>query len=167
MRRNISCHISKQKSHSHQWLQCSSMSWLALWALRKEKNTCDLPAIRLQPLLAVSSKKAQDVKTQDTGSRQLKCIWRSDFIEFRLLHLPIQRKPLNSLTSAIWLSLINNDPLDVWTTCSLLQSFCKTWIPPCLLRTFLLGLLEMIPPGPEALKFPTEIKRNFKVETIS
>ena len=38
---------------------------------------------------------------------------------------------------------------------------------PCLLRTFLSGTLEMIPHGPEALKFPTEIKHNFKVETIS
>ena len=34
---------------------------------------------------------------------------RNDFSKPRLLHLPIQRKVLNSLTWDIWLSLINNN----------------------------------------------------------
>ena len=36
---------------------------------------------------------------------------RNDFSKPRLLHLPIQRKVLNSLTWDIWLSLINNNLL--------------------------------------------------------
>ena len=37
---NIACRISKQGCHSYRWLQPSNMSWWALRALRKEKNTC-------------------------------------------------------------------------------------------------------------------------------
>ena len=38
------------------------------------KNTCHLAPIRLQPLAMVSPKETQDVKTQDTGPRQLRCL---------------------------------------------------------------------------------------------
>ena len=37
-------------------------------------NTCPLAAIRLQPLPTVSSDETQDVKTQDVGPRELKCL---------------------------------------------------------------------------------------------
>jgi len=43
---------------------------------REENNTCDPTAIRLQPLSIVSPRGVQDVKTQDSGSRQLRCIWK-------------------------------------------------------------------------------------------
>ena len=39
---------------------------------------------------------------------------RNDFCESRLLHLPIHRKVLNSLTWNIWFSLINSHPLMFW-----------------------------------------------------
>ena len=69
----ISHHISKQGCHSHhQQLQPSNKSWWTLRAFRKEKNTCDLTAIRLQPLPMVNPKGAQDVKKmQYTGPRYL------------------------------------------------------------------------------------------------
>ena len=38
------------------------------------KNTCHLAAIRLQPLPVVHPEETQDVKMQDTGPRQLRCI---------------------------------------------------------------------------------------------
>ena len=60
---NISCHISKQRCHSHQQLQPSSVSRWTLREHRKETNS--LTAIRLQPLPTKSPKEAQDVK--DTG----------------------------------------------------------------------------------------------------
>ena len=77
---------------------------------------------------------------------------RSDFREPRLLHLPIQRNALNSLTWDIWLSLIHNDLL----TCRLPALSGKTSIQPgpshCLLRAILLGLVQFLPPGLEVLK---------------
>ena len=47
---------------------------------------------------------------------------RNDFSEPRLLHLPIQRKVLNSLTWDIWFSLIHKNTFVVQTTCPLLQA---------------------------------------------
>ena len=37
------------------------------------KNTFHLPAIRLQPLPTLSPEETQDMKTQDTGPRYLRC----------------------------------------------------------------------------------------------
>ena len=39
---------------------------------------------------------------------------RNDFSEPRLLHLPIHRKALNSLTWDVWLSLLNSNLLLFW-----------------------------------------------------
>ena len=41
---------------------------------QKGKNTCHPAAIKLQSPLTVSSEETQDVKTQDTGPRELRCI---------------------------------------------------------------------------------------------
>ena len=38
------------------------------------KNICYLAAIRLQPLPTVNPEKSQDMKTEDIGPRQLRCI---------------------------------------------------------------------------------------------
>ena len=95
--------------HSHQRLQPPlKESWWALRELRKGKNTCHPAALRLQPLPAVSPAETQDVKIQDTGPRELRCLSKEGFNEPRLLHLPIHRKVLNSLTWDIWFSLINS-----------------------------------------------------------
>ena len=86
--------------HSHQWLRPSNVSWWALRKLRAENNTCHLAANSLQPLPMVSAKETMGVKIQAPDS------WgayqRDDFSEPRLLHLPIHRKALNSLTWDIW-----------------------------------------------------------------
>ena len=55
---------------------------------------------------------------------------RNDFSEPRLLHLPIHRKVLNSLTWGIWSSLTHKNTSDVQTTCPLLQNFCITLTSP-------------------------------------
>ena len=54
---------------------------------------------------------------------------RNDFSEPRLLHLPIHRKVLNSLTQDTCFPLINNNFFNVQTTRSLLKNFYITWLP--------------------------------------
>ena len=72
--------ISRNKGcHSHQRLQPSKVSRWALRKLRAEKNTCHPAAIRLQPLPAMSPEETRDVKTQDTGPRELRCISKEWF----------------------------------------------------------------------------------------
>ena len=47
---------------------------------------------------------------------------RNYFSEPKLLHFPIHRKTLNSLTWDIWFSLIHKNTFEVKTTCALLHS---------------------------------------------
>ena len=47
-----------------------------------------------------------------------------------LLHLPVHRKPLNSLTWDVWFSLFNNNLLTFPITCSLLQKLLYVLVPP-------------------------------------
>ena len=62
-----------QRSPSKQW---------ALREFRKEKNPCYLTVTRLQPLPV-------DVKMQDAGPQQLRCMWRERFQgPTSCLHLP-------------------------------------------------------------------------------
>ena len=80
---------------------------------------------------------------------------RNDFSEPRLLHLPIHRKVLNSLTWDIWFSLIHKK----YFWCSDYLSFVAnyiTWLLPCLLKTVLSGLLEMLSLRFEVLKIMTK-----------
>ena len=84
-------------------LQCELLS---PEGTQEGNNTFHLAAIRLQPLPRVSPEEIQDVTIQDTGPRKLRSYQRNEFSEPRLLHLPIHRKALNSLTWDIWFSLI-------------------------------------------------------------
>ena len=71
---------------------------------------------------------------------------RNDFSEPRLLHLPIHRKVLSSLTRDIWFSLVNNTLLRF----RLPALCCKTSIylaPLTSLEQFSQGLLEMLSAG--------------------
>ena len=72
------------RCHSHQWLQPSKG---------------DL----------VSPEGTQDVKTQILAPDSWAAYQRNDFSEPRLLHLPIHRKVINSLTWDIQFSLINSN----------------------------------------------------------
>ena len=114
------------------------VSWWALRELRK-KEYCHLEAIRLQPLPMVSPEKTQGVKTQDAGPSGWGVYQRNGFSEPRLLHLPIHRKVLNSLTWLTWLSLINSNFLMSWTTCPLPQNSYISELPPYLLGAVLSG----------------------------
>ena len=112
---------------------CSQVSWWALRELRKGR----IPAI-WQPsdcshsprwaLRKLRMWKHRILAPDSWGTYQ-----RKDFSEPRLLHLPIHRKVLNSLTWDIWFSLINNNLLMFRTTCPLLQNSYITWLPPCFL----------------------------------
>ena len=98
-------------------MQPSGVSWWALWEFRKEKNTCDLTAIKRAGLLWTGN-----VKTQELAPDSWDTYERDDFSEPRCLHLPIHRK-LNSLTWAIQFSFVNNH---LW---------CSDYLAP-LLQTF-------------------------------
>ena len=58
---------------------------------------------------------------------------RNDFNELRLLHLPILRKELNSLTSDVWFSLINNHLLLFQLPGFCCKNSSISWLLPYLL----------------------------------
>ena len=105
-----------------------NVDFWALRALRKENNTCNLAAIRLQPLCTVSSKEFRMWKCKLLAPDSGDAYERNDFNKPRLLHPPIHRKELNSLTWSIWFSLIHKNTFDVETTCPLFRNFCITWL---------------------------------------
>ena len=121
---SVSCHINKWGGHSHQWFQPPKAT--------RENNTCQPEATGLQPLPKVSSEGKCRMLAQDSWD----ACERNDFSEPRLLHLPIHRKVLNSLTwdwiisnqfiSKLrflnWFSLIHKDTFDIRTICPLLQT---------------------------------------------
>ena len=103
--------VSKQKCHSHQQMQPSTVRWWALRALRKEKNSYNLAAIRRQTFLKVSPKGIQNVKNTGYWPWVTEIYMKEMTSVTWLLHLPIHRKTLNSSTWDIWFSLINNNLL--------------------------------------------------------
>ena len=77
MRNGILPAISVNKGcHSHQRLQPPAKGELVIPEGSQEgkNNACHLAAIRLQALAMVSPEETQDMKTQDTGPRWLRCI---------------------------------------------------------------------------------------------
>ena len=87
---------------------CSPLMWASEPSGNSggKKNPCQLAAIRLQPLSVVSS---EESKSRMWNHRTLApASWgvyeRNDFSGPRLLHLPVRRKALNSLTWVIWFS---------------------------------------------------------------
>ena len=85
-------------------------------------------------------------RKQETGPDSWDAYERNDVSESRLLHFPIHRKVLHSLTWDIWFSFINNSLLMF----RLPALCCKTSpLPgssPHCLRAVSSGLLEMLPP---------------------
>ena len=67
---------------------------------------------------------------------------RSDFSDPWLLHLPIHRKALNSLTWDIWFPSIHKNTFDAQATCRLLHISKEPDSSRCLLRAVHSGLLE-------------------------
>ena len=107
---NISCHISKQRmSQSSAIAATMEGELVSPEGTQEGRNTCNLAAIRLQPLPPHPGE-AQDVKTHLIPD-SWDAYQRNDFSMPRLLYLPIHRKALNSLTRDTWFSLINNNLL--------------------------------------------------------
>ena len=126
-----SCHTSKQGCVTVMSnFDPPNVNFWALRGIRKQNNTCDLAAMRLQPLPTVSIRELRMWNTQDTGPRELRGIWRKDLSEPRLLRLPAHRTVLRSLTWGIWLSLIQKNAFNIQTTCPLLEDFYVTWLSP-------------------------------------
>ena len=105
---NIACHSSKQRMSQSSAIAALLRELVSPEGTQEGKNTCHLAAIRLQPLPMVTPEETLDMKTQDTGPRQLSAYQRNDFSEPRPLHSSHIRKALNSLTCTFWFSLINN-----------------------------------------------------------
>ena len=81
---------------------------------------------------------------------------RNDSSEPRLLHLPIHRKVLNSLTWDFWFSLINSNLLMFWPPGLCCKTSCTSWLlcyflgaaPQSCLRGCVLGLSpQFCPPN--------------------
>ena len=81
------------------------------WGNSRRKEYLLLTAIKLQSFPTKSPEEAQMWKTENTAPDSWGAYQRNDFSEPRLLHLPIHRKALNSLTWDIWFSLINHNLL--------------------------------------------------------
>jgi len=107
MRNKILLGLSINKGcHSHQGLQPPAGGAGEPWGeLRKE--TCHFSSHQTAATPKVSPKEIQDVKTLVTSPRYLRCISKEWFRWAQTLHLPIQRKVLNSLTWAIQFSFIS------------------------------------------------------------
>ena len=100
---SISYHVNKQGCHSHQWSQPAR-------ANRKENNTCNL-VLQTIPSGCSHSLWWRLRKNRILAPDSWDAYERKDFSETRVLHLPIHRKVLNSLTWDIWFSLITNNLL--------------------------------------------------------
>ena len=115
---------------------------------------------------------------QDTGPRYLRWISKHDFNESRLLHLPIQRKALNSLTWDVSFSLISSHLLMSWDYLGFCFVFCfrgcflvwflflckttgsyRFWLFPYLSRTIPQSYLRGCLPG-SSPQYVCQIKHN-------
>ena len=153
---NISCYISKQECHSHQWFWPSKYEFLSSKGTQEGEEFCYLTAIRLQPLPMVSPRDFRMWKQRRTMAPES---WdaqeRNDFSESRLLRLPIHRNALNSLTWDIWFSLT----IIFW--CSNYLPFVAQLLfnlapPPNFLGAVISRALEMLSSGLGVLKIPTK-----------
>ena len=120
---NISCHISEQGCHNHQWLELSNVIWSA-WGNsgRKRISAIGQPSDCSHSLGWTLRKLRLLQKHRILAPDRWSAYQRNDFSEPRFLHLPIHRKALNSLTWDILFSLIKNNLLMF----RLPASCCKT-----------------------------------------
>ena len=94
-----------------------NVNFRALRATRKEKDTWDPAATKLQPLPMVNTEENRTILAPDSW----RAAERDDFSEPRHLHLPTHREALNSLIWDTWFSLIHKNIFDIQTICPLLQ----------------------------------------------
>ena len=151
---NISCHISKHGYHSHHQLQPSNVSW-ALRELGKEKNTCHLAAIKMQPLSAVSPKEVQEVKNRQYWP-QIAEVHIKGMVSVQTLASSHTQKGLNSLSRYIWFSFISNNILTFRPPALYCETLHKPGFSSHLLRVALSRSLHTLSPKLEVLKILTE-----------
>ena len=154
---HISCHVSKQGCHSHQWF---SLAWSSkLWGhpgRRGILTTQEPSGCRHSQQWAQRNSGCE--KTQDAGPRQLRCIRKQRFSELRLLHLPILSKALNSLAWNLRFSLIHKMLL-MFRLPALCCKFLYNVTSPHHSQhswSSSLSVIEMLSPRLEVLKIPTE-----------
>ena len=147
MKKKYCCHISKQRM-----LQPSSHHITAAQTVSPE-GTQDgnrMPAIKPSATAApqrctlqgLRMRKHRTVAPDSWGADQ-----RNDFNEPRLLHLPIRRKALNSLTGDVWFSLINSNLLMFWLPGVCWKNSYVSSLPPYLLGAALQSYLRCCVPG--------------------
>ena len=95
----------------------------------------------------------------DWGGLAAAAYQRKDFSEPRLLHLPIHRKALNSLTWDIWFSLISNNLLTIRLPSLCCPNFYIFWLLPSPPQSSFLRA-KMLSPRLEGPKNDSWIKHN-------
>ena len=96
---------------------------------------------------------------QGTGFQEQRCISKQWFQWAQTLHPPKHRKALDSLTSDVWFSLINNNLLMFWLPDVFLQNSYISWLPaptPHLLLNSFSALSKMLCLRLEILRISTE-----------
>ena len=142
-------------------------------AISGNRGCCRHQAITLQPPWVVSPEGTQDgnrmpaIKQSVTAATPKHAPWgglrmrkhrilapeswgayqRNDFSEPRLLHLPIHRKALNSLTWDVWFSLINSNLLMFWPLGLCCKNSHIPWLLPSLFRSVPQSYLRGCLPG--------------------
>lgn len=110
-------------------------------SVNKDVVTCDLQTTghcscpRLCTLRGFKCKKKKVLALDSYSTYQ-----KNDFSKFRLLHLPIHRKVLNSLTLKVYFFFNYLQSFDIWTTRILLQYSHLFWSSLIYLRALLPGL---------------------------
>ena len=150
--KHATCHISKQRM-----LQPSSHHIIATPTASPEGNqdgnrmpdikppdTAAAPSPRVH-LRGLRMRRHRTLAPDSWGTYQ-----RNDFSEPRLLHLPIHRKALSSLTWDVWFPLINSHLLMSRLPGFCCKNSCMFWLllP---LRSRPSEILERLPPGLEVL----------------
>ena len=125
-----------------------------LWPSSHQSLPNTLPFARLSAT-AATPQTVHPEGTQDEKNRTLALdSWganqRNDFSEPRLLHLPIHRKALDSLTWDVWFSLINSNLLMFQLPGFFLQKLLCVLAPPLPLQSSPFERSERLPPGLES-----------------
>ena len=133
--KNVACHIRKQKM-----LQPSS-HYITTTPMVNPEGTQDrnrMPTIKPSTtastpqqctLRRLKMRKQRILAPDSWGAYQ-----RNDFIEPRILNLPIHRKALNSLTWDVWFSLINSNLLKFQVPGLCCKDSYMPWLLPYIFR---------------------------------
>ena len=146
--KNIACRISKQRM-----LQPSSHHSTAAPRVSPEgtQDGSRMPAIKSSDTVATPRQctlKRLKVTNHRILAPESWCAYqRNDFREPRLLHLPIHRKVLHSLTWDGWFSFINSNLLMFRLPGLCCKNSYVSWLPPCIFGAVSQSDLRCCVPG--------------------